>query len=245
MLSITPYECAQMILEGKVCAFSGAGISTAAGIPDFRGAGGLYASGRYNPDTVFDISYFRRDPKPFFDFSRELLDIVEHLQPTKTHYLLAKLEKRGLVRSVITQNIDPFHQLAGSKKVTCLHGNYSTAHCLQCAKMYDYTSFSAMLREYEIPRCAECGGIIKPDIVFFGEAVYGVDKAVTEVTESKLLLVLGSSLVVHPAASLPGLASRVIVVNKGNVHLPNNRNLYYVNSDLDQFFTEVEEELKL
>lgn len=243
MNTITPLECAELIREGNVCAFSGAGISTAAGIPDFRGIGGLYSSGKYDPDTVFDIDYFKRDPKPFFDFSRDLLNVVDKLRPTKTHLLLAELEAKGLLTSIITQNIDPLHQIAGSKKVISLHGNYATAHCRSCSKLYDYSSIREMIENTDIPECTECGGVVKPDIVFFGESVYGIDEAVLQVSTSELLLVLGSSLVVHPAASLPGLAKRVIVVNKGKVNFLPGENRYFVDSDLDSFFNAVNEYL--
>ena len=240
MQTLTPEKCAELIKEGGVCALSGAGISTAAGIPDFRGAGGLYSSGRYNPDTVFDIGYFQHDPKPFFDFSRELLSIVDKLTPTRTHKFLAKLEKNGLLTSIVTQNIDPLHDIAGSKKVVAIHGNYASGHCQKCGMSYDYQSMKDMIFTSEVPACTRCKGVVKPDIVFFGEAVYGMDTAIREVSHSKLLLVLGSSLVVYPAASLPGYANRIVVVNKGRVSLNPGTDRYFVDSDLDEYFVKVE-----
>lgn len=240
MQTLKPEECAEMIREGGVCALSGAGISTAAGIPDFRGANGLYSSGRYDPDTVFDISYFQHNPKPFFDFSRELLQIVDKLSPTRTHTFLSKLEETGLLNSIVTQNIDPLHQIAGSKRVISVHGNYATGHCRICAEGYGYEQMKKMIFNSDIPACPKCGGVVKPDIVFFGEAVYAMDEAIREISRSRLLLVLGSSLVVYPAASLPEYASRVIVVNKGYAALTPGKERYFIDSDLDIYFTEVE-----
>ena len=243
MQTLTPRECAELIREGGVCALSGAGISTAAGIPDFRGAGGLYSSGRYNPDTVFDIGYFQHNPKPFFDFSRDLLSIVDKLSPTRTHKFLAKLEEDGLLNSIVTQNIDPLHEIAGSKQVVAIHGNYASGHCQNCGMSYDYENMKEMIFNSDIPSCAKCSGVVKPDIVFFGEAVYGMERAITEVSKSKLLLVLGSSLVVYPAASLPNYARRIVVVNKGSVSLNADNDRYFVDSDLDKYFTEVQKNL--
>lgn len=243
MQTISPEQCAALISKGRVCAFSGAGISTAAGIPDFRGAGGLYSSGKYDPETIFSVNCFKDNPTPFFDFSRELLAVVDKLKPTATHNFLVTLERQGLLTSVITQNIDPLHQIAGSKKVISLHGNYATAHCQRCSKEYDYSRIHEMIMNFAIPRCDVCAGVVKPDIVFFGEPVYGIKEAITEITNSSLLLVLGSSLVVHPAASLPDFATKVVVVNKGSVRLTPESNRYFVDSDLDAFFLEVEKYL--
>ncbi len=243
MQTISPIDCAELITRGKVCAFTGAGISTAAGIPDFRGVGGLYTSGKYDPDTIFDTNYFKSNPRPFFDFSRELLTIVDKLEPTKTHSFLASLEEGGLLTSVITQNIDPLHNIAGSKKIISLHGNYATAHCQNCGKFYEYEVIRKMIESTAIPTCDICRGVVKPDIVFFGESVFGIDEAIKDISESNMLLVLGSSLIVHPAASLPNFAKVVVVVNKGSVSMTQNKNRYFVDSDLDSFFTEVEKYL--
>ncbi len=241
MHTLTPEECASMIKQGGVCAFSGAGISTAAGIPDFRGVGGLYTTGKYDPDTVFDIGCFHHDPLPFFNFSRDFLSVVDTLKPTATHSFLAEIEEAGLLSAVVTQNIDPLHQLAGSKKVIALHGNYASAHCLNCSHSFNYAEFRQQLENNAIPRCESCNGIIKPDVVFFGEMVYGMEEAMAAVTGSQLLLILGSSLVVNPAASLPNYANRIVVVNKGKVSLSEGRDRYFVDSDIDTFFTQVRE----
>lgn len=232
-------KIAKLILEGNVACLTGAGISTAAGIPDFRGVNGLYTTRQYDPDTVFDINYFAHNPKPFFDFSRDLLNIVTKLKPTFTHYFLAELEKQNLLTAIITQNIDPLHQLAGSEKIICLHGNYASATCRKCGCKYSFDDTVAQILNEDIPHCRQCGGVIKPDIVFFGENVYGMSEAIDIVTQADTLLVLGSSLAVYPAASLPEYAKRVIVINKGRVRQLHAPEEYYINNDLDIIFHEI------
>ncbi|WP_146682359.1 SIR2 family NAD-dependent protein deacylase [Limihaloglobus sulfuriphilus] len=241
MQSISPEKCAEFIREGGVAAFTGAGISTAAGIPDFRGKGGFYSTGRYNPDTVFEIEYFKTNPKPFYDFSRDMLEIVDRITPTFTHFFLAQLEEMGLLSSLSTQNIDPLHQMAGSKNVICIHGSYSSMNCLRCGKYYGLDASLEYIRSQDVPRCGECGGLLKPDVVFFGEQVHGMNEAMQEIAESKTLLVLGSSLVVYPAAILPQWAKRAVVVNRTGVSIPTVPEQYMVERELDDFFRQVAE----
>ncbi len=245
MPAITAKECAKMIIESdNIVAMSGAGISTAAGIPDFRGPNGLYVTRRYDPETVFDINYYLRHPKSFYDFSRDLLSVVDTLQPTFTHYFLTELEKAGKLKSLITQNIDPLHQIAGTEKIISVHGNYSSSRCLDCAKVFGYDEFVDLLNAHEIPLC-HCGGLIKPDVVFFGEAVIGMREAEELASTCDLMLVLGSSLNVYPAAILPQIAQKVVIVNKGQVGIKDQPSRYFVNSDLDRFFTEIAAELDI
>jgi len=228
-------------------ALSGAGISTAAGIPDFRGPGGIYESGRYDAERVFDIQAFRADPREFFRFTRDLADAVKNLEPTFTHRLLARMEARGLLEAVITQNIDPLHHLAGSKNIIALHGDYAVSHCQSCGRRYDFGQLLALLDEMEVPRCdCAAGGVIKPDVVFFGENVKGMDVAGELASACDLMLVLGSSLVVYPAALLPQMArADVVVVNLAEPALPAASNRYFVRQDLDEFFGAVAEQLDI
>lgn len=246
MQTITPVDCARLIKESRsTVALSGAGISTAAGIPDFRGPGGIYNSGKYDANLVFDIDYFHHDPSEFFRFTRDLIAIVDKLKPTFTHELLARMEAAGLLEAVITQNIDPLHALAGSKRIVPLHGNYATSHCLACGKSYDYEQLLDKLSQQDIPRC-DCNrrGVIKPDVVFFGEAVTRITEAQSLAEASELMLVLGSSLTVHPAAMLPALTGgAIVVVNMQPVPLAAASNRYFVAQDLDSFFQKVAEEL--
>ena len=200
---------------------TGAGVSTDSGIPDFRSSDGLYSI--YDPNRVFDIEYFLTTPSYFYDFARkEILKMIS-AKPSATHYMLAELEKRGFLKAVITQNIDLLHQKAGSKNVIELHGNVKEAYCLECKTKYD---FLKLLRSDDlIPRCEKCGGLIKPNIVFFGESLpeNALNKAFLFAKMCDLIIVMGSSLVVHPAASLPLYAvengAKLLIINKGETPL--------------------------
>jgi NAD-dependent deacetylase len=232
--------CAEKIRNARrVAALTGAGISTSAGIPDFRGPQGLYVTRRYDPDKVFDVSAFHRDPAPFYEFTRDFLGVVHTLKPTLTHRFLADLEAQGKLTAVITQNIDSLHQKAGSQRVISVHGDYWSSHCLNCRREFDLSFMEHAVRDFEVPRC-DCGGVIKPDVVFFGEPVHGFDLASAVVADCDLLLVLGSSLSVYPAAFLPEAAGgEVVVVNSGEVGLAPGPNRFFVDADLDGFFGEV------
>ena len=240
-MTLSPEDCAALLRQSaRTVAMTGAGISTAAGIPDFRGPEGIYSSGRYD-QRVFDIDYFRQDPSEFFRFTRDMLEIVKTLEPTFSHRLLARMEAEGLLEAVITQNIDPLHHLAGSRYVVAAHGDYSTGHCMTCGRRYSYEEMVALLERMEIPRCAcAAGGVIKPDVVFFGEMLREMPRAEQLARSCELMLVLGSSLVVYPVALLPQLVSgTVVVVNKGDVAVPSELDVYVVRQDLDEYFGEV------
>jgi NAD-dependent deacetylase len=238
--SVDAEACAEMITGAEhVVALTGAGISTAAGIPDFRGPQGLYVTRQYDPETVFEIGAFRRDPTPFYEFTRDFLGVIHTIQPTSTHRFLADLEARGRLAAVVTQNIDSLHQKAGSKNVISVHGDYWTSHCLACNQEFELGRMEKMVVEVAVPRC-ECGGVIKPDVVFFGEAVHDLEFAASAVAASDLLLVLGSTLVIYPAAFLPEQAGGdVVVVNRGEVGLAPGPGRYFVDADLDEYFGEV------
>jgi NAD-dependent deacetylase len=238
--TLKPAECADLIRRSeRVVALTGAGISTAAGIPDFRGPQGLYVTRQYDPETVFDISVFHRNPEPFFEFTRDFLGVIDTLEPTATHHFLARLEAEGPLIAVVTQNIDSLHQRAGSQRVISVHGDYWTSHCLDCGRDYDLDTMKTMVREAAVPRCT-CAGVIKPDVVFYGEAVRDLDVAASVIGSCDLLLVLGSTLLVYPAAFLPEHAGgNVVVVNRGEVGLTPRPGRYFVDADLDQYFEEV------
>lgn len=239
MESAAERVAAQIRQARRVVALSGAGLSTAAGLPDFRGPQGLYVTRRYDPDTVFEIGAFRRRPEPFFEFTRDFLAAVDRIEPTFTHRFLAELEARGRLRAVITQNIDGLHQRAGSRRVLSVHGDYWTSHCLRCGRAYDVDQLQRLLAQVEVPRC-DCGGVVKPDVVFFGEPVRDLDAALAEVAASDLLLVLGSSLTVYPVAWLPEQAGgEVVVVNRGLVGLAPGPGRTFLDAALDAFFEEV------
>jgi len=219
----------------RAVALTGAGISTAAGIPDFRGPKGIYAAGRYDPMTVFDIERFRADPQPFFDFTRDFLALLEQAQPTFAHRFLARWEKEGGFLAVVTQNIDMLHEKAGSRRVIAIHGDYSRSRCQGCDKLWDYRKMAHKVKEEEVPRCG-CGCVIKPEVVFFGEAVRDLELAHEAVSACDLLLVMGSSLQVYPAAALPEYAAGpTVVINRGATGLSPAPGRFFVDADVQEY----------
>jgi NAD-dependent deacetylase len=225
---------------------TGAGVSTAAGIPDFRGPRGLYVTRRFDPEKVFDIGWFSRDPRYFYEFSRDFIDLMINSEPTFTHRFLAALDRQGHLNGVITQNIDALHQMAGSPKVVELHGSYRAATCHGCGKHFadlTYDWWDTAMRDSPqspVALCPDCGGVLKPDIVFFGEPVNAIAKAQKMVSECDLLLVLGSSLQVTPASLLPHFTTQTtIVINKGDVILAQAPYRHFVEEELDVFARKV------
>ena len=199
-----------------IVALTGAGISTAAGIPDFRGPNGLYVTRRYDPEKTFDIDWFDREPRTFFAFARDFLSTLDHVQPTQTHVFLAELEQQGLLQTVITQNIDGLHQKAGSRNVIEIHGSFQQGHCRACGHSYSHDELKSKILAEEIPHCDRCDGVVKPDIVFYGEAVRGMDEAESEARHADLFLAIGTSLTVYPAAMLPQFSGGPVVsINRG------------------------------
>jgi NAD-dependent deacetylase len=191
----------------RAVALTGAGISTPSGIPDFRSPGtGLWS--QVDPMQVASIQAFRRDPAAFYRWYGASARQMFAAQPNPAHQALAELERRGTLQAVVTQNIDRLHQKAGSRRVLELHGNCQTAHCLRCgAGSEAYPLLERFLETGEVPHCS-CGGLIKPDVVLFGEMLPPdvLEEARQEIARCDLLLVVGSSLVVMPAAELPWLA---------------------------------------
>lgn len=186
-------------------AFTGAGISTASGIPDFRSPGsGLWE--KYDPFSVASLSAFRSTPERFFDWIKPLYLQSRNSAPNAAHTALASLEERGLLKAVITQNIDGLHQKAGSKNVIELHGSARTATCPICRKAFDGEELLSLYVETDtLPACPDCGKIIKPDVVLFEESLPQREwlKAEREVLNAHVILVIGSSLETYPANTLP------------------------------------------
>ncbi len=230
-------ECSQLI-EGaqRIAALTGAGISTNAGVPDFRGPQGLYVTRRYDPDTIFDIGYFGQNPKPFFDFARDFVSMEEKLEPTFTHRFLPRLEAQGKLKGVITQNIDSLHRKAGSKNVLEMHGSFLKSFCQDCRREFSYPEMHTKLFQEDVPRC-RCGGVIKPDIVFFGENVKCLAESYALARNSDLFFVIGTSCVVYPAAMMPEVVEgSIVVVNKDPVSIRSSRIILQVQEDIDRFF---------
>jgi NAD-dependent deacetylase len=223
----------------KIAVLSGAGISTNAGIEDFRGEKGIYTLKKYDPYKTFDYKYFLIDQKPFYDFARNLINLLEKAQPTFTHKFFAQLEKSGKSVTIVTQNIDLLHERAGSSKIINLHGSIENSYCINCGKKYSLEEMKKKIFDTEVPTCDSCGGIIKPDVVFFEEDVKSFDEAVKEISSSDLLIIAGTSLEVYPAAMLHEYAKgRIVVVVKG---LKSFRGRFdcLVQEDTDEFFRRV------
>ncbi|HUH15280.1 MAG TPA: NAD-dependent deacylase [Gaiellaceae bacterium] len=207
---------AELIRTHQPCvALTGAGISTESGIPDFRSAGGIWA--QYDPLEVASIDGFRRDPVRVWEFYARRLAALADAAPNDGHLALAELERRGLVRAVVTQNVDGLHQRAGSREVVEVHGSIRGAICLGCGAP---TGFERVLELLPLPLCA-CGEILKPGVVMFGELlpVAALEWATELCRAARLLLVVGSSLEVHPVAGLPHVTvaagGTLAIVNRG------------------------------
>jgi len=244
---LDPSRCAEMIRHSRaVVALTGAGISTAAGIPDFRGARGFYVTRRYDPRKTFDISGFRQEPRFFYEFCRDFVGLAKGIRPTFGHQFLVGLERKGKLSGVITQNIDMLHQMAGSRGVIEIHGSCRSAVCTSCRERYEgltYQWWERVMVESPMPPiacCPLCEGVLKPDIVFFGEVVKGFDEAKRLVADCDLLLVLGSSLQVAPASHLPlETEAPILVINRGEAMLVEAPHRFFVDADLDGFFRQV------
>lgn len=215
---------------------TGAGVSTASGIPDFRGPNGLY---KRLPNNIFDLEFFKNNPAKYYELTFDLVHTFDEKQPSTTHKMLSKLEKAGYLEAVITQNIDGLHQKAGSSNVVELHGNTSKFLCLNCGKSYSKEDLTEILNKQNPPKCS-CGGLIKPDVVFFGEMLPmdAINKAEQLSVNAELFVALGSSLVVYPAAQFPLISkrngSKLIIVNRGESGLDSIADLK-IDGDLEVF----------
>lgn len=202
----------------KITALTGAGISVDSGIPDFRSEGGLWE--RYDPHEYATIESFMQNPTKFWTMGRELAETMIKAEPNSAHRALTKLEEDGKLIGIITQNIDNLHQAAGSKKVVELHGNYLRAYCIECNEEYVGEKVHQRVANGEIPpRCEKCNGILKSEAVLFGEPLpeEAMQEAIHLCRETDLMLVIGSSLTIYPAAYLPQLAknsgAKIVLVN--------------------------------
>jgi NAD-dependent deacetylase len=195
---------------------TGAGISTESGIPDFRSAEGIWA--KYDPLEVAHIDAFRRDPGRVWEFYALRLEALASAEPNAGHLALAALEEEGFVRAVVTQNVDGLHARAGSQEIVEVHGSLREAECIHCGVRVPMSDAVARL---PLPPCPECGEILKPGVVMFGEMLpaTAIERAQQLAAEARLLLVVGSSLEVYPVAGLPqetlAAGGAVAIVNRG------------------------------
>jgi NAD-dependent deacetylase len=211
-------ELKEMVAASRyLVAFTGAGLSAESGIPTYRGAGGLWQ--KFDPDKYASYDYFLTDPTYYWRFFKEVrFPVLAPAEPNPAHLALAKLEGDGRLKQVITQNIDGLHQLAGSTQVCELHGNTRRIVCLECGEKLSMEEVYPRLETEMPPRCA-CTGLLKPDVVLFGESLpqQALQTAWRAAAECDLFMVVGSSLLVHPAAQIPVLAkeqgARLVILN--------------------------------
>lgn len=201
----------------NVVFFGGAGVSTESGIPDFRSVDGLYNQKYdYPPETILSHTFYRRKTSEFYRFYRDKM-ILKGAKPNVIHLSLAKLEKEGKVKAVITQNIDGLHQMAGSQEVLELHGSVHRNYCEECGKFFDA---DYILESKDVPRCdvAGCGGGVKPDVVLYEEGLDDetIRKSIEYIRNADVLIVGGTSLAVYPAAGLIDYyrGNKLILINK-------------------------------
>jgi NAD-dependent deacetylase len=221
-----------IVSKSRHCvAFTGAGISTPSGIPDFRSKGtGMWE--KYNPMETASLSVFRNDPKRFWDWKRPMMLGAWNAQPNPAHYALARLEAAGLLKAVITQNIDGLHQRAGSKTVLEVHGSIETMTCPACKQQYPSLQFKLALEQPGgIPKCPQDGTILKPDVVLFEESLPMKTWKLAEehAGAADVMIVVGSSLEVYPASYLPGVAAghgaKIILANLSPTYIDSEANV--------------------
>ena len=214
--------------SNNIVFFGGAGVSTESGIPDFRSANGLWNEKlkiNLTPEQLVSHTMFIKYPEEFFKFYKEKL-IYPNAKPNAAHIALAKLEKMGKLKAIVTQNIDGLHQLASSKNVYELHGSVLRNYCMNCHAFYDE---KFILESKGIPTCTKCGGIVKPDVVLYEEGLDNdiINGAVRAISQADTLIIGGTSLVVYPAAGLIDYfrGKNLILINKSSTSADNKANL--------------------
>ncbi|MDR0474248.1 MAG: NAD-dependent deacetylase [Treponema sp.] len=223
-------------------ALTGAGVSTLSGIRDFRGKNGLYND--MDAEKIFDIEYFEQDPSFYYKAAGSFIYNIDEKEPSIVHNALSALEQRGFLKALITQNIDMLHQKAGSSRVIEIHGSPALHYCLRCSGIrMAFEEAAALVNAGGMPCCPKCGKVLKPAITFFGESLptAALREAVTEAQEADLMLVLGTSLQVQPAASLPMYClsggGEIVIVNNMPTPLDTRAALRF--SDLEEVFLEL------
>lgn len=221
---------------------TGAGVSTLSGIKDFRSSDGLYSKefGHMRVEDILDIDFFKAHPDVFYSWAKDNWYNIDEARPNIIHESLKEAEEKGYIsEGIFTQNIDFLHERVGSKRVYPLHGTLQRGYCMNCHSYHEYDEISKIVHEDKIPLCS-CGGVIKPDIVFYGEPLDSsiLSRAESAFTNADLAIVLGTSLVVNPAATLPFLSARkgkkIVIVNRDDTYLDNYATLRY--RDLKSFF---------
>ncbi|MDY5906604.1 MAG: NAD-dependent protein deacylase [Anaerovoracaceae bacterium] len=242
------YEELKKIIDesNNIVFFGGAGVSTESGVPDFRSENGLWnAKTRFNctPEEIVSHSFFINRTDDFYEYYMQNL-IFPDVKPNATHYALAKLEQMGKLKAIVTQNIDGLHQAAGSKEVYEIHGTISRAHCMECGKEYDldYTLDKSHWKEGTYTPLCSCGGVLKPDVVLYEEALNDelIMKSVKAISEADTLIIGGTSLVVYPAASFVNYfkGKHLILINKQETSYDKNADMV-IHDSLGKVFSSV------
>lgn len=227
--------------SNNIVFFGGAGVSTESGIPDFRSEKGIYSAVSeygYNPETILSHSFFMKNKEIFFKYYKKNL-LYPDAKPNNAHYGLAKFEKEGKLKAVITQNIDDLHQKAGSKNVLELHGTLYKNYCMKCGKNFD---LDYVTKDYGITLCDKCGGVVRPDVVLYEE---GLDQdvirnSVKYISEADVLIVGGTSLAVYPAAGLIDYfrGNKLVLINK-SVTPYDKKADFIINENIGEVFKEI------
>jgi len=223
-------KAAEMVRDSSnIVAFTGAGVSTESNIPDFRSNDGLFnqlkSKYKYPPEVMLSRSFFDSNPKLFFDFYRNKM-IFKDAAPNDSHLVLAELEEMGKLKAVITQNVDGLHQAAGSKTVLELHGGIRRNFCMKCSKEFplEYVTGAE-----GVPRCDVCNGIVKPDVVLYEEPLDQrvIQKSIEYIAHADVLIVMGTSLVVYPAAGFINYykGNKLILINMSETPYDRRANL--------------------
>lgn len=220
--------------------FGGAGVSTESGVPDFRSVDGLYNQEYdYPPEMILSHTFYRKNTEEFYRFYRNKM-LFPDVKPNAAHLALAKLEKMGKLKAVITQNIDGLHQAAGSKTVYELHGSVHRNHCENCGKFY---GFDEIYKMKGVPKC-ECGGVIKPDVVLYEEGLdqRTIQLSVQAISAADVLIIGGTSLAVYPAAGLVDYyrGNNLILINKSKTQKDQRADLV-INEPIGEVFRQVVE----
>ena len=223
--------------SSSIVFFGGAGVSTESGIPDFRSVDGLYHQKyAYPPETILSHTFWEEHPEEFYRFYRDKL-IVKGAKPNAAHLRLAKLEREGKLKAVVTQNIDGLHQKAGSRKVYEIHGSALRNYCMSCGKRYpeDYIFES----KEPIPHCT-CGGVIRPDITLYEEMLpdEAVENAVRAISRADLMIIAGTSLTVYPAASFINYfhGKRLVILNRDPLSVHMKAETLVITENMDKVF---------
>ncbi len=224
--------------SNNIVALTGAGVSTDSGIKDFRSKSGLSSTSSIPMEILLSSNYFYSNTEDFYKFYKEVFD-CSNIKPNITHLFLKKLEDKNKLKAVITQNIDGLHSKAGSKKVLELHGTTFSNHCIKCNKKYNS---DIVFKSKGVPKCS-CGGIIKPDVVLYGESLPedALNESIRVIEKADTLLVLGTSLVVYPAAGLIDYfyGKNLIIINKDETPYDHKANIV-IHDNLSKVFKELD-----